>query len=136
VPLVGSLVVCCVVRWLVVVWPLEEVILLLLEMLKEEELVKLLEDMVVVVGFFGRWVVWLVIVVVVVVCGSRVWLEGDGESKGQVLPIYLGLEPRRLVLLRIEWNVLDLWPPPMMSLCDGVGECLVCSSRTTGASIT
>jgi hypothetical protein len=37
-------------------------------------------------------VVWLVIVVVVVVCGLRVWLEGDGESKGQVFTLSWRLE--------------------------------------------
>ena len=60
VPLTGSEVVWCTLRWPVVCWPLEELLLLLVveEKLKEEEVVKLLEeDMVVVVGglWLGGW---------------------------------------------------------------------------------
>ena len=60
VPLTGSEVVCCTLRW-PVVWPLEVLLLLLLvkEELKEEVLVKLLEDMVMVGGGFGWVGVWI-----------------------------------------------------------------------------
>lgn len=59
VPLTGSEVVCCTLRW-PVVWPLEVLLLLLVkEELKEEVLVKLLEDMVMVGGGFGWVGVWI-----------------------------------------------------------------------------
>jgi hypothetical protein len=135
VPLVGSRVVCCEVRWPVVVCSpaaLVEVMLLLLEEVKlKEEVMVELED---IVGFVVVGVWWGLVVVDVVVGGwwllngldglswwwreSKIGLERSG--------IYLELEPRSvpwlvLLLLRIVWNVQDLWPP-MMSLCDGVGE--------------
>ena len=59
VPLTGSEVVCCTLRW-PVVWTLEVLLLLLVkEELKEEVLVKLLEDMVMVGGGFGWVGVWI-----------------------------------------------------------------------------
>lgn len=70
VPLVGSLVVCCVVRWPVVVWPSEEVMLLLLEKLKEEVLVKLLLEDMVAVGVLDGLSRGLIVDEVAVVAGE------------------------------------------------------------------
>jgi hypothetical protein len=106
--------------------------LLLLEEVKlKEEVMVELED---IVGFVVVGVWWGLVVVDVVVGGCWLLSGLDGlswwwrESKIGLerSGIYLELEPRSvpwlvLLLLRIVWNVQDLWPP-MMSLCDGVGE--------------